>query len=170
MILVCENCVSKTWLRVLVPTPVVRINRSSFPASKSRTSSNAARFSSSGTSRIDGATKGSPPYRRMSSASSTARRLSKEMTFSPCKPALEFESIKRSPSRLLKKTHMLRCARRFVFVFSCSCSFGILDHVFTDTITKMPRPLDLFEQPATRVFQQLARLERDSVDFSVKNI
>jgi hypothetical protein len=26
-----------------------------------------------------------------------------------------------------------------VFVFSCSCSFGILDHVFTDTITSQMR-------------------------------
>ena len=32
-----------------------------------------------------------------------------------------------------------------MFVFSCSCSFGILDHVFTDTITsQMPRAFEIF--------------------------
>jgi hypothetical protein len=44
-----------------------------------------------------------------------------------------------SLSRLLKKTHMLRCrsiaSLESVFVVTCSCSFGILDHVFTDTST-----------------------------------
>src|SRR5262245_55691819 len=42
---------------------------------------------------MEGATLGSPPWRRINSAISFARRLSKEMTLSPCRPDRELDSM-----------------------------------------------------------------------------
>src|SRR4029077_2927829 len=78
---------------VRVPTPVSRTTRSIRLALIFWKSSNGALFSESGTSRIDGATMGSPPWRRINSAISFARRLSKEMTLSPCRLDRELDSM-----------------------------------------------------------------------------
>ncbi len=63
-----------------VPTPVRQTSTSTSPARSARPNASAAGCSASGTSRMLGATNGSPPCFRMSAAISTARRLSNATT------------------------------------------------------------------------------------------
>lgn len=71
---------------VRTPTSVIITTMSTSPASSPRSSSSATRLSSSGTSRVDGTTSGTPPLRRIRRSSSTARRLSNAITASPPMP------------------------------------------------------------------------------------
>ena len=78
--------VSSTFSMKRVPTPVRRITRSNSPASRRSPKRSTSAFSSSGTSRMDGATSGRPPYRSMSCLICSAIRLSKAATRSPANP------------------------------------------------------------------------------------
>src|SRR4051812_18847530 len=110
---------SATSSQARVPTPVSRMTESNPPSISALAALAASVFDSSGTSRIDGAESGTPPYDVTIDAISRARRLSRIRTRAPLNEGVEATRSQDNLSRNTTTTARRRSprrTRRFLFL------------------------------------------------------